>query len=148
MEIRKDKKYLGIYLTCVIIATILTVLVIVFLFFLAKQEAETWTIPVMCIVPIIAIVGDLFAYNSLIGYLKTPELILKIDDDSITFTPDKSKETITLNFSEIKGLQVVRPLICRSGKTIIINTENNKYKLEDVDDVDKAYELLVEKIKG
>ena len=84
----------------------------------------------------------------MIGYLKTPDLILKIDDDSITFTPDKSKETITLNFSEIKGLQVVRPLICRSGKTIIINTENNKYKLEDVDDIDKAYELLVEKIKG
>ena len=34
------------------------------------------------------------------------------------------------------------------GDSMDIEVENNKYKLEDVDDVDKAYELLVEKIKG
>ena len=145
MEIRKDKRYLGIYLACVILATILTILVIVFMIYMAKQDNIMWLVYV---VPIFALVGDLFAFNSLIGYIKTPELILKIDDDSVTFTPDKTKTTVTLNISDIKGVQVVRPLICRSGKTIIINTETDKYKLEDVEDVDKAYEMLVEKIKG
>ena len=145
MEIRKDKKYLGIYLTCVILATILTIAVIIFLVYMSKQDKVNW---VVFIVPIFAVLGDLFAYNSLIGYLKTPDLILKIEEDSITFTPDKTKKTVTLKFDEIKGLQVVRPLICRSGKTIIINTENEKYKLEDVNKVDEAYNLLVENIKG
>ena len=145
MEIRKDKKYFGIYLTCVIIASILTVSVIVFMIFMAMQDDIKWFI---FFIPVFAIVGDLFAFNSLIGYLKTPDLILKIDEGSITFTPDKTKEELTLKFSEIKGLQVVRPLICRSGKTIIINTENSKYKLEDVNNIDEAYNMLVEKIKG
>jgi len=145
MEIKKDKKYFGIYLACVIIATILTILVIIFMVFMAKQDDIKWFI---FFIPIFAIIGDLFAYNSFIGYLKTPDLILKIDEDSITFTPDKTKETVTLKFSEVKGLQVIRPLICRSGKTIVINTENKKYNLEDVNNIDEAYNLLVEKIKG
>ena len=145
MEIRKDKKYFGIYLACVILATILTILVIVFMIYMAKQDDIIWAI---LLVPIFAIVGDLFAFNSFIGYLKTPDLILKIDEDSITFTPDKTKEEITLAFTDIKAVQVVRPLICRSGKTIIINTEEKKYKLEDVKDIDGAYNMLVEKIKG
>ena len=145
MEIKKDKRYLGIYLACVILATILTVLVIIFMIYMAKQDNIMWLVYV---VPVFALVGDLFAFNSLIGYIKTPELILKIDDESVTFTPDKTKTTVTINLSDIKGVQVVRPLICRSGKTIIINTDSNKYKLEDVENVDEAYEMLVEKIKG
>ena len=145
MEIRKDKKYFGIYLACVILATILTILVIIFLIYMAKQDDVIW---VIFLVPIIALVGDLFAYNSFIGYVKTPDLILKIEDDSIIFTPDRKKELVTLKISEIKGIQVIRPLICRSGKTIIINTEDNKYKLEDISNIDEAYNNLVEKIKG
>ena len=145
MEIKKDKRYFGIYLTCVILATILTGLVIAFLIYMSMQDSIN---PVIFIIPIFAIVGDLFAYNSFIGYIKTPEVILKIDEDSITFTPDKTKELVTLKFSEIKGIQNVRPLICRSGKTIIINTEEAKYKLEDIDGIEDAYNLLVEKIKG
>ena len=145
MEIKKDKRYLGIYLACAILATILTVLVIIFMIYMAKQDNIMWLVYV---VPVFALVGDLFAFNSLIGYIKTPELILKIDDESVTFTPDKTKTTVTINLSDIKGVQVVRPLICRSGKTIIINTDSNKYKLEDVENVDEAYEMLVEKIKG
>lgn len=145
MEIRKDKKYFGIYLACVILATILTILVIVFMVFASKNEDLIWAIT---IVPIFAIIGDLFAFNSFIGYIKTPDLILKIEEDSITFTPDKTKQEITLNFADIKAVQVVRPLICRSGKTIIINTDEQKYKLEDVKDIDEAYNMLVEKIKG
>lgn len=145
MEIKKDKKYFGIYLACVIIASILTVSVVVFMIFMARQDDIKWFI---FFIPVFAIVGDLFAFNSLIGYLKTPDLILKIDDDSITFTPDKTKENVTLKFSEIKGLQVIRPLICRSGKTIVINTEDKKYKLEDVNKITEAYNMLVEKIKG
>jgi hypothetical protein len=145
MEIKKDKRYFGIYLTCVILATILTGLVIAFLIYMSMQDEIN---PIVFIVPIFAIIGDLFAYNSFIGYIKTPDVILKIDDNSITFTPDKTKKQVTLEFSEIKGVQVVRPLICRSGKTIIINTEEAKYKLEDIDSIDDAYNLLVEKIKG
>ena len=145
MEIRKDKKYFGIYLTCVILATIVTVLVIIFMIFMAKQDDFIWLVT---IIPIFAIIGDLFAFNSFIGYIKTPDLILKIDDNSITFTPDKTKEEVTLNIQDIKAVQVVRPLICRSGKTIIINTDEKKYKLEDVKDIDSAYNMLVEKIKG
>ena len=145
MEIKKDKKYFGIYLACVIIASILTVSVVVFMIFMARQDDIKWFI---FFIPVFAIVGDLFAFNSLIGYLKTPDLILKIDEDSITFTPDKTKENVTLKFSEIKGLQVIRPLICRSGKTIVINTEDKKYKLEDVNNITEAYNMLVEKIKG
>ena len=145
MEIRKDKKYFGIYLACVILATILTVLVIIFMIYMAKQDDFIWLVT---IVPIFAIIGDLFAFNSFIGYIKTPDLILKIDDNSITFTPDKTKEEVTLNIQDIKAVQVVRPLICRSGKTIIINTDEKKYKLEDVKDIDSAYNMLVEKIKG
>ena len=145
MEIKKDKKYFGIYLTCVILATVLTGLVVAFLIYMSMQDKIN---PVVFIVPIFAIVGDLFAYNSFIGYIKTPEVILKIDESSITFTPDKTKELVTLEFSEIKGVQVVRPLICRSGKTIIINTTEAKYKLEDVNNLDEAYNMLVEKIKG
>ena len=145
MEIKKDKRYLGIYLTCVILATTLTILVIIFMIYMAKQDNIMWLVYV---VPFFALVGDLFAFNSLIGYIKTPELILKIDDDSVSFTPDKTKELVTIKISDIKGVQLVRPLICRSGKTIIINTDTNKYKLEDIEDVNKAYEMLVEKIKG
>ena len=145
MEIRKDKKYFGIYLACVIIASLLSIAVIVFLIIMSQQENPNLIIIAL---PILAIIGDLFAFNSFIGYVKTPDLILKVDDDSITFTPDKTKQQVTLKFSEIKGLQVVRPLICRSGKTIIINTEENKYKLEDVSNIDEAYNMLVEKIKG
>lgn len=145
MEIRKDKRYFGIYLTCVILATILTILVIIFMVYTSKNEELLWAV---VIVPIFAIIGDLFAFNSFIGYIQTPDLILKIDDDTITFTPDKTKEEITLNFNDIKAVQVVRPLICRSGKTIIINTEEKKYKLEDVKDIEEAYNMLVEKIKG
>ena len=145
MEIRKDKRYFGIYLTCVILATILTILVIIFMVYTSKNEELLWAV---VIVPIFAIIGDLFAFNSFIGYIQTPYLILKIDDDTITFTPDKTKEEITLNFNDIKAVQVVRPLICRSGKTIIINTEEKKYKLEDVKDIEDAYNMLVEKIKG
>ena len=145
MEIKKDKRYFGIYLTCVILATILTISVIALLIYLATLDNFNY---IVLIIPIFAIVGDLFAYNSLIGYLKTPDVILKIDEDSITFTPDKTKKLLTIKFSDIKGLQVVRPLICRSGKTIIINTDEAKYKLEDIDDIDSAYNMLVEKIKG
>ena len=43
---------------------------------------------------------------------------------------------------------MVRPLICRSGKTIIINTNDAKYKLEDIDGIDSAYNALVDKVKG
>ena len=145
MEIRKDKKYFGIYLACVILATILTVLTIIFMIYMAKQEEVIWAVMV---VPIFAIVGDLFAFNSFIGYLKTPDLILRIDEDAITFTPDKTKQEVTLAFTDIKAVQVVRPLICRSGKTIIINTDEKKYKLEDVKGITSAYNMLVEKIKG
>ena len=145
MEIRKDKKYFGIYLACVIIATLVTIATIIFMIYMANQDDLIWAI---FLVPIFAIVGDLFAFNSFIGYIKTPDLILKIDEDSVTFTPDKTKEEVTLAFNDIKAVQVVRPLICRSGKTIIINTDEKKYKLEDVKDIDKAYNMLVEKIKG
>lgn len=145
MEIKKDKRYFGIYLTCVILATILTIAVIVFLICMSMQDDINY---VIFIIPIFAIVGDLFAYNSFIGYIKTPDVILKIDEDSITFTPDKTKELVTLKFSEIKGVQIVRPLICRSGKTIIINTDETKYKLEDIDGIDSAYDMLVDKVKG
>ena len=145
MEIKKDKRYFGIYLTCVILATILTIAVIVFLICMALQDDINY---IIFIIPIFAIVGDLFAYNSFIGYIKTPDVILKIDEDSITFTPDKTKKEVTLKFEEIKGVQVVRPLICRSGKTIIINTDEAKYKLEDIDDIDSAYNALVDKVKG
>ena len=145
MEIKKDKRYFGIYLTCVILATILTIAVIVFLICMSMQDDINY---VIFIIPIFAIVGDLFAYNSFIGYIKTPDVILKIDEDSITFTPDKTKELLTLKFEEIKGIQMVRPLICRSGKTIIINTDEAKYKLEDIDGIDSAYDMLVDKVKG
>lgn len=145
MEIKKDKRYFGIYLTCVILATILTIAVIVFLICMSMQDDINY---VIFIIPIFAIVGDLFAYNSFIGYIKTPDVILKIDEDSITFTPDKTKELVTLKFEEIKGIQMVRPLICRSGKTIIINTDEAKYKLEDIDGIDSAYDMLVDKVKG
>ena len=145
MEIKKDKKYFGIYLTCVILATILTIAVIVFLICMSMQDDINY---IIFIIPIFAIVGDLFAYNSFIGYIKTPDVILKIDEDSITFTPDKTKELVTLKFEEIKGIQMVRPLICRSGKTIIINTDEAKYKLEDIDGIDSAYDMLVDKVKG
>ena len=144
MEIRKDKKYFGIYLACVIIATLVTIATIIFMIYMANQDDIIWAI---MIVPIFAIIGDLFAFNSFIGYIKTPDLILRIDDESITFTPDKAKEEITLAFNDIKAVQVVRPLICRSGKTIIINTDEKKYKLEDVKDINEAYNMLVEKIK-
>ena len=145
MEIRKDKKYFGIYLACVIIATLVTIATIIFMIYIANQDDIIWAI---MIVPIFAIIGDLFAFNSFIGYIKTPDLILRIDDESITFTPDKTKEEITLAFNDIKAVQVVRPLICRSGKTIIINTDEKKYKLEDVKDINEVYNMLVEKIKG
>lgn len=145
MEIKKDKRYFGIYLTCVILATILTIAVIVFLICMSMQDDINY---IIFIIPIFAIVGDLFAYNSFIGYIKTPDVILKIDEDSITFTPDKTKELVTLKFEEIKGIQMVRPLICRSGKTIIINTDEAKYKLEDIDGIDSAYDMLVDKVKG
>lgn len=145
MEIKKDKRYFGIYLTCVILATILTIAVIVFLICMSLQDDINY---IIFIIPIFAIVGDLFAYNSFIGYIKTPDVILKIDEDSITFTPDKTKELVTLKFEEIKGIQMVRPLICRSGKTIIINTDEAKYKLEDIDGIDSAYDMLVDKVKG
>ncbi|MBP5445296.1 MAG: hypothetical protein J6Y28_03905 [Acholeplasmatales bacterium] len=145
MEIRKDKRYFGIYLTCVILATILSILTIIFLIYIAKQDDVIWP---AFIVPVFAIIGDLFAYNSFIGYVKTPDLILKIEEDEITFTPDREKKLVTLKISEIKGVQVVRPLICRSGKTIILNTETNKYKLEDISNIDEAYNMLVDKIKG
>lgn len=145
MEIKKDKRYFGIYLTCVILATILTIAVIVFLICMSMQDDINYLI---FIIPIFAIIGDLFAYNSFIGYIKTPDVILKIDENSITFTPDKTKKLVTLKFEEIKGVQMVRPLICRSGKTIIINTDNAKYKLEDIDGIDSAYNALVDKVKG
>ena len=145
MEIKKDKRYFGIYLTCVILATILTIAVIVFLICMSMQDDINF---IIFIIPIFAIVGDLFAYNSFIGYIKTPDVILKIDEDSITFTPDKTKKLVTLKFEEIKGVQMVRPLICRSGKTIIINTDEAKYKLEDIDGIDSAYNALVDKVKG
>ena len=146
MEIRKDKKYFGIYLACIIIATILTIGVIAFLIYMANQD--DFNLVVVCLLPIFAIIGDLFAYNSFIGYIKTPDLILKIEEDKVIFTPDRTKELVTLDIKDIKGLQVVRPLICRSGKTIIINTDDKKYKLEDISNIDEAYNMLVEKIKG
>ena len=145
MEIRKDKKYFGIYLTCVILASILSISVIVFIICILKQDEIYWPVFVL---PIFALIGDLFAFNSFIGYVKTPDLILKIEEDEIIFTPDREKELVTLKISEIKGVQMIRPLICRSGKTIIINTEKNKYKLEDVSNIEEAYNSLVEKIKG
>ncbi|MCR5461699.1 MAG: hypothetical protein K6E87_01395 [bacterium] len=145
MEIKKDKRYFAIYLTCVILATILTIAVIVFLICMSMQDDINF---IIFIIPIFAIVGDLFAYNSFIGYIKTPDVILKLDEDGITFTPDKTKKQVTLKFEEIKGVQVVRPLICRSGKTIIINTDTARYKLEDINDIDSAYNVLVDKVKG
>ena len=95
-----------------------------------------------------AIIGDLFAYNSFIGYIKTPNVILKITDEEVIFTPDKTRQEVTLKITDIKGVQMVRPLICRSGKTIILHTEEAKYKLEDINNINEAYDMLVERIKG
>lgn len=145
MEIRKDSKYFGIYLTCVILATLLSIGVIVFLIIMTIKEYAN---PVIYLLPLFAVVGDLFAYNSFIGYVKTPTIILKITDEDVTFTPDKTRQEVTLKITDIKGVQIVRPLICRSGKTIIINTDEAKYKLEDINNINEAYEMLVEKIKG
>ena len=145
MEIKKDSKYFGIYLTCVILATLLSIGVIVFLIIMTIKEYAN---PVIYLLPLFAVVGDLFAYNSFIGYVKTPTIILKITDEDVTFTPDKTRQEVTLKITDIKGVQIVRPLICRSGKTIIINTDEAKYKLEDINNINEAYEMLVEKIKG
>ena len=145
MEIRKDSKYFGIYLTCVILATLLSIGVIVFLIIMTIKEYAN---PVIYLLPLFAVVGDLFAYNSFIGYVKTPTIILKITDEDVNFTPDKTRQEVTLKITDIKGVQIVRPLICRSGKTIIINTDEAKYKLEDINNINEAYEMLVEKIKG
>ena len=145
MEIKKDSKYFGIYLTCVILATLLSIGVVVFLIIMTIKE---YTNVLLYLLPLFAIVGDLFAYNSFIGYLKTPKIILKITDEEVIFTPDKSRQEITLKITDIKGVQMVRPLICRSGKTIILNTDEAKYKLEDINNINEAYEKLVEIIKG
>jgi len=145
MEIKKDKKYFCIYLICVILATILSIGVIVFLIIMTVKE---YTNPLLYLLPLFAVVGDLFAYNSFIGYIKTPDTILKITDEEVIFTPDKTRQEVTLKISDIKGVQVVRPLICRSGKRIIINTYEAKYNLEDINNVNEAYDMLVEKIKG
>ena len=88
MEIRKDSKYFGIYLTCVILATLLSIGVIVFLIIMTIKEYAN---PVIYLLPLFAVVGDLFAYNSFIGYVKTPTIILKITDEDVTFTPDLLK---------------------------------------------------------
>ena len=71
-----------------------------------------------------------------------------LDTSGVTFTPDKTRQEVTLKITDIKGVQVVRPLICRSGKSIIINTDEAKYKLEDINNINEAYDMLVEKIKG
>lgn len=145
MEIKKDSKYFGIYLTCVILATLLSVGVVVFLIIMTLKEYMN---PVIFLLPLFAIVGDLFAYNSFIGYIKTPNVILKITDEEVIFTPDKTRQEVTLKITDIKGVQIVRPLICRSGKTIILNTDEAKYKLEDINNINEAYDMLVERIKG
>ena len=145
MEIRKDSKYFGIYLTCVILATLLSIGVVVFLIIMTIKE---YTNVLLYLLPLFAIIGDLFAYNSFIGYIKTPTIILKITDEEVIFTPDKTKQEVTLKITDIKGVQIVRPLICRSGKTIILNTDEAKYKLEDINNINEAYDMLVERIKG
>ena len=145
MEIRKDNRYFGIYLTCVILATLLSIGVVVFLIIMTMKE---YTNPVIFLLPLFAIIGDLFAFNSFIGYVKTPDVILKITDEEVTFTPDKTRQEVTLKITDIKGVQIVRPLICRSGKTIILNTDEAKYKLEDINNINEAYDMLVERIKG
>ena len=145
MEIKKDSRYFCVYLICVILATLLSIGVVVFLIIMTLKE---YTNIFLYLIPLFAIIGDLFAYNSFIGYIKTPEVILKITDDEVTFTPDKTRQEVTLKITDIKGVQVVRPLICRSGKSIIINTDEAKYMLEDINNINEPYDILVEKIKG
>lgn len=145
MTIYKDKKYFGIYLACVILSTILTISVAVFLIIMStKEEAELF----LLVLPFFAILGNVFAYNSLIGYIKTPDVLLMINNDEITFTPDRTKTNMTLKLQEIKGVDYVRPIICRSGKRIVLHTETSSYRLQDIDNASEAYERIVNLIKG
>lgn len=144
MKITKDSKYFIIYLFCIIFASILTISVIFLMIFFAGNKNA---IAAMIILPIFTIIGDMFAFNSFFGYIKTPETILEIKDDEVIFTPDKTKKLESLKIDEITSIDVVRPLICRSGKRIVLCTSQQKYRLEDIANVNEAYEMLKNAIK-
>lgn len=144
MKIEKDKRYFGVYLACIICATLLSIAVIALMIYFALNDGKMYVI----VLPLIAIVGDLFAFNSFNGYMKTPMVLLVEENGKITLTPDKKKATIELEVSDIKSVEMKRPVICRSGKRLILRTENEKYYLEDINDMDKAYQDLTNLLKG
>jgi len=145
MKIKKDKKYFGVYLTCVICATILTIGVIAFvIYFLVKDDFKIWLISI----PLLAIIADLFAFNSFIGYMKTPEIVLEVKGEKIILTPDRKKETTEILINDVKSLELKRPIFCRSGKRMIISTITQRYYLEDIYKIEEAYDELLNVLKG
>ena len=148
MRINKDKEYFKVYLSCVIIDALLTVCAIVLISisisYMVNIEFNGGLFFMICLIAFFIGLANTLSWRSLLGYSKTPDVVFEIDGDTIVFTPDRTNKTITLKSCDIKSVEIKRPIICRSGKRIVLNTEDKAYYLEDIEDIDGSYAKLAE----
>ncbi len=148
MKVCKDKNYYKVYLSCVIMDGLLSVGVIILCIFsilsMIKIGFSLSVFMLMILLLVIVIFANVLAWKSLLGYLKTPDIVLEQIDDRLNFTPDGYKRIVSLKKNEITKIDLVRPMICRSGKRIVIFTENDAYHLEDIHQIEESFNKLDE----
>lgn len=146
MKVFKDESYFKIYLSCIIIDGILTAGVIVLDVFSIISLIQTgFSLSVFILILALLLIvsfANVLAWNSMLGYLATPEVVLETKEDEVTLTPDRMKHSISVKKSEIKKVELVRPMVCRSGKRIVVFTESDAYHLEDVKDTEESFKSL------
>lgn len=147
MKIYKDKNYFKVYLTCVILDGILSVGVLLFIIFgiihMVNIGFSASLLFLLLLLIAVMVLANILSWRSLLGYLKTPDVVFEINDNKVTMTPDRTKSIVEFELDNITNVELIRPVICRSGKRIVITTSNNTYFLEDIENLDKAYNDLV-----
>lgn len=150
MKINKDKNYYKIYLSCVIIDGFLSICGLVLLIISIVNMVHTQFNLVLLIMMISVLffvtLANTLSWRSLLGYLKTPDVVLSVEDGMVYLTPDRSQELKVITIDSIKGVSLVRPMICRSGQRIVIEADQDYY-LEDVENLEESFNKLKELIK-
>lgn len=149
MKIKKDKNYFKIYLACVIIDGFLSIcgliLLIISIVNMVNTQFNLALLLMMLSVLFFVALANTLSWRSLIGYLKTPDVVLSVEGDMIHLTHDRSRELKTIAIDSIMNVSLVRPMICRSGQRIVIEADQDYY-LEDVENLEESFSMLKELI--
>lgn len=151
MEIKKDNKYYKVYLSSVIIDTLLTIfsigVLIACIINMIDNGFKIYLFLIMMLIVLSVFVTNFIAWKSFYGYSKAPDVLLTTNDKKVIITLHVNHDEVSLNSDDITNVDLICPLICRSGKRILIESKENKYYLDDVSNIDESFNLLKEELK-